>query len=48
MSYHGWASKEALDRAIKSEDSEIRLLAKRTWTFLHQHCDHANGICPVV
>lgn len=47
MSYHGWASKEALDRGLKSENPEIRLLAKQTWTVLHQHCDHAYGICQV-
>jgi hypothetical protein len=45
MSYWGWASKEALEKALKSEDEEIRLLAKRTWTEIHAHCDHAYGIC---
>lgn len=44
-SYYGWASKAALQRGIKSEDREIRLLAKQTWTAIHRNCDHAYGIC---
>lgn len=45
MSYHGWVSREYLEQSTKSEDAEVRLMAKQAWTQIHQNCDHAYGIC---